>query len=180
MDTSDHTGAGRAPIVGEVTRRVPPRHCDAQAMMHASRPAEYFEDAFLAWLDLACAGYDNLRAAGADLVIAESTIRYLGSVHLGDVVTTTATPTERGRTSLRIRFDLIRQGEVLVTATTAYVCVARSGPVEIPAVLDPLLSCRRRFFSQSASATWARLVEVADRQPAGGGGLRSAVWVPRM
>jgi acyl-CoA thioesterase FadM len=37
--------------------RVPPRHCDAQGMMHASRPHEYVEDAFLAWLDGACGGY---------------------------------------------------------------------------------------------------------------------------
>jgi hypothetical protein len=28
--------------------RVPPRHCDAQGMLHASRPQEYAEDAFLA------------------------------------------------------------------------------------------------------------------------------------
>jgi len=31
--------------------RIPPRHCDAQGMMPAARPHDYFEDAFLAWLD---------------------------------------------------------------------------------------------------------------------------------
>jgi acyl-CoA thioester hydrolase len=105
-------------------------------MMHASRPAEYFEDAFLAWLDAACAGYANLRAAGTDLVIAETTIRYLAPARLGDDVAARATPIERGRQSILVRFDLIRgDGEVLVTATTGYVCVGPSGPVPIPPVL---------------------------------------------
>src|SRR5260370_36770765 len=31
--------------------RVPSRHCNVQGIMHASRPHEFFEDAFLAWLD---------------------------------------------------------------------------------------------------------------------------------
>jgi acyl-CoA thioester hydrolase len=137
---SDHTGAQGTRIVGEVTRLVPPRHCDAQAMMHASRPAEYFEDAFLAWLDSACAGYESLRAAGVDLVIAESTLRYLGSARLGDEVRATAVPIEHGRTSLRIKFELISRGDVLVSATTTYVCVGDSGSVGIPDVLAPALS----------------------------------------
>jgi acyl-CoA thioester hydrolase len=137
---SDHTGAQGTRIVGEVARLVPPRHCDAQAMMHASRPAEYFEDAFLAWLDSACAGYDSVRAAGVDLVIAESTFRYLGSVRLGDEVRATAVPTEHGRTSLRIKFELISRGDVLVSATATYVCVGDTGPVGIPDVLVPALS----------------------------------------
>ena len=126
--------------LGQVTRRVPPRHCDAQGMMHASRPAEYFEDAFLAWLDVACGGYDVLRAAGVDLVIAETTTRYLVPARLGEEVTARATPAERRRRSITVRFDLVRgEGEVLVTARTAYVCVGPSGAVALPAALDAAL-----------------------------------------
>lgn len=129
-----------ATLVGEVGRRVPPRHCDAQAMMHASRPAEYFEDAFLAWLDAACGGYDRVRAAGADLVIAETTLRYRGSARLGDEVVARATPVERSRRSVRVRFDLVRGDEVLVTATSVYVCVGPDGPTPLPAVLADALA----------------------------------------
>jgi acyl-CoA thioesterase FadM len=135
-------GAGDGVVVGEVVRRVPPRHCDAQAMMHATRPAEYFEDAFLAWLDAACGGYDRVRDAGADLVIAETTVRYRGSARLGDEVVARATPVERSRRSVRVRFDLVRahHGEVLVTATTAYVCVGAEGPAPLPPVLAAALA----------------------------------------
>jgi hypothetical protein len=41
-------------------------------MMHAARPHEYFEDAFLAWLDRECGGYGSLRAGGDDVVIVQS------------------------------------------------------------------------------------------------------------
>lgn len=123
-----------------VTRRVPPRHCDAQGMLHASRPAEYFEDAFLAWLDVACGGYAALHAAGVDLVIAETTTHYLAPARLGDEVTARATPVGRGGRSVSVRFDLQRDGETLVTATTAYVCVGPSGPAPLPPVLDAALA----------------------------------------
>ena len=123
-----------------VARRVPPRHCDAQGMMHASRPAEYFEDAFLAWLDGAC-GYAALRAAGVDLVVAETTTRYLAPARLGDELTAQATPEERSRRSVRIRFALVGgDGEPLVTAATTYVCVGRDGSVPLPPVLDGALA----------------------------------------
>lgn len=137
---TEATGGGT--VVGEVARRVPPRHCDAQAMMHASRPAEYFEDAFLAWLDAACGGYDRLHDARTDLVIAETTTRYRGSARLGDEIVARATPVERGNRSVRVRCDLVRvhDGEVLVTATTAYVCVGADGPTPLPPILADALA----------------------------------------
>ena len=47
--------------------RVPPRHCDAQGMLHAGRYYEYFEDAFLDWIDQHANGYRQLRSTGVDL-----------------------------------------------------------------------------------------------------------------
>lgn len=141
MEPRDQIATGGALVVGEVTRRVPPRHCDAQGMMHATRPAEYFEDAFLTWLDSACEGYAQVRGAASDLVIAETTIRYLAPARLDDEVTARAIPIERGRRSIRVRFDLTKgDGEVLVTAETTYVCVGPAGPVPIPVVLANALA----------------------------------------
>jgi acyl-CoA thioesterase FadM len=43
-----------------------------------TRPGrEYFEDAFLAWLDRECGGYESLRAGGDDFVIVQSQCRYV-------------------------------------------------------------------------------------------------------
>jgi acyl-CoA thioesterase FadM len=133
--THDQT-AGAAVVEAVISRRVPPRHCDAQGMLHASRPAEYLEDAFLAWLDEACGGYPALRAAAVDLVIAETTITYRRPIRLDEQLTVRVTPVERGTTSLRVRFDLHTAGSgsggPCVTATTTYVCVAASGPTTFP------------------------------------------------
>lgn len=52
--------AGRGPV-SRSQFRVPPRHCDAQGIMHASRYYEYFEDAFLDWLDTFAAGWQPAR-----------------------------------------------------------------------------------------------------------------------
>jgi len=141
MESRDRLATGDAVVTGELNRRVPPRHCDAQGMMHATRPAEYFEDAFLAWLDSACGGYAQVRGAGSDLVIAETTTRYLGPARLADQVTARAMPIERGRRSIRVRFDLTNgDGEILVTAETTYVCVGPTGPVPIPEILANALA----------------------------------------
>jgi YbgC/YbaW family acyl-CoA thioester hydrolase len=82
--------------------RVPPRHCDAQGMMHASRPYEYVEDAFLAWLDDACGGYRALRAAGYDFVIVETRCSYLRPARLDDVLTIEVRPVSRGRSAFTV------------------------------------------------------------------------------
>jgi len=119
--------------------RVPPRHCDAQGMMHASRPQEYFEDAFLAWLDDACGGYGALRALGYDFVIVESRCSYLRPARLDEVVTIAVRPVSAGRTAFTIGFDMEREGAAIVTAAVTYVAVRDGRPAELPsAVRGPL------------------------------------------
>jgi acyl-CoA thioesterase FadM len=91
--------------------------------------------------DRGCAGYAQVRCAGSDLVIAETTTRYLAPARLADEVTAQAIPIERGRRSIRVRFDLTKgDGEVLVTAETTYVCVGPTGSMPLPAVLANALT----------------------------------------
>ena len=53
----DAIWAGRAAGPVHVARlRVRPRFCDAQGMVHAGRYYEFFEDAFIGWLDERSAG----------------------------------------------------------------------------------------------------------------------------
>lgn len=119
--------------------RVPPRHCDAQGMMHASRPHEYAEDAFLAWLDGACGGYRALRADGCDFVIVESRFSYFQSARLDEVLTVEVRPVSAGRTAFTVAFDISRDGEAIVTAAVTYVAVREGRPAELPpAVSDAL------------------------------------------
>jgi acyl-CoA thioesterase FadM/ketosteroid isomerase-like protein len=119
--------------------RVPPRHCDAQGMMHASRPYEYFEDAFLAWLDAACGGYGPLRAAGYDFVIVESRCSYLQPAHLNELITIEVRPISAGKTAFTIALDMKRDGAMIAVGAVTYVGVREGRPAEIPSAVRRLL-----------------------------------------
>jgi acyl-CoA thioesterase FadM len=134
--------------VARIHRVVPPRHADAQGMMHASRPASYVEDGVLAWLDLVGGGHAALRETGHDLVMVVAHTEYLGPVRQGDLVEVAVRAVGRGRSSLQLSADLLVDDEVRITATNTYVVVAEDGravpaPESLAAALDGLPEIER-------------------------------------
>lgn len=116
--------------------RVRPRHCDAQAMVHAARYYEFFEDAFLDWLDAHAGGYRRLREeTGVDMVIVTSGCEYRTPARLDDDLVLDCRPEKVGRTSLTLRCTVLRGDEVLAVGRTTYVCVRDGAPVPVPDVL---------------------------------------------
>ncbi|MBF8192936.1 acyl-CoA thioesterase [Nonomuraea sp. K274] len=113
---------------------VRPRHCDAQAMMHAIRYYEYFEDAFLDWLG-ARGGYDRLRREGADLVVKASGCEHHAPARLGDVLAVESAPARVGTTSLTMTFTVRREGELVAVGTITYVCVRDGVAAPLPGML---------------------------------------------
>jgi acyl-CoA thioesterase FadM/ketosteroid isomerase-like protein len=107
---------------------VRPRHCDAQGMLHASRYYEYFEDAFLDWLDTHLGGYQALRTTGTDLVIVASGCEHHRGAALTDRLAIEVRPVAAGRTSLEMAF-IVRDepGTLLTVGRITYVAVATSG-----------------------------------------------------
>lgn len=101
--------------------------------MHAARPYEYFEDAFLAWLDRECGGYETLRAGGHDFVIVESRCRYLEPARLGDRIDLVVRPGSVGRrSSFSIEIDMARETRVLAQGSVTYVTVREGRSSQIP------------------------------------------------
>jgi len=125
----DLSAGGRA---SEFRVRIPPRHCDAQGMLHASRYYEYFEDAFLDWLDAAAGGYKALRAAGTDLVIAASGCEHHHPAALDDELAIEVRPVKVGHTSLSVTFTVRRGAVTLATGHARYVAVSGGGTVPLP------------------------------------------------
>ncbi|MCF6475260.1 acyl-CoA thioesterase [Nonomuraea sp. MG754425] len=113
---------------------VRPRHCDAQAMMHATRYYEYFEDAFLDWLG-ARGGYERLRREGADLVVKVSGCEHHAPARLGDVLAVRSAPARIGSTSITMTFTMRRGEELVAVGTVTYVCVRDGRPSPLPAML---------------------------------------------
>ncbi|WP_433331053.1 acyl-CoA thioesterase [Spirillospora sp. CA-294931] len=116
--------------------RVKPRHCDAQSMVHAIRYYEFFEDAFLDWLDRFAGGYAGVRASGADLVIVENGCEYRGSARLDDLLAVETRPARIGNRSLTMAFIVRRDEETVAEARATYVAVADGRSVPLPAPLS--------------------------------------------
>lgn len=113
--------------------------------MHAARPYEYFEDAFLAWLDRECGGYESLRGDGHDFVIVASQCRYLEPVRLGDRLDLVVRPAgDGGRSSFTIEFEMAREDRVLTKGEVTYVTVRDGRSAEIPEPLRRALRERRQ------------------------------------
>lgn len=107
--------------------RVRPRHCDAQGMVYAGRYQEFFEDAFLDWLEANAGGYAALRADGTDLVVVASGCEHRRPARLGDRLTVAARPERIGTTSLTMGFTVTGpEGEVAAGRVT-YVAVGSDG-----------------------------------------------------
>ncbi|MBC6457189.1 acyl-CoA thioesterase [Actinomadura sp. HBU206391] len=119
--------------------QVRPRHCDAQGMVHAARYYEYFEDAFLDWLDRHAGGYRRLRSAGVDVVIVASGCEYRDGAHLDDLLFIETRPVAAGTSSLSVTFTVRRDEQVLAVGRATYVCVSDGSAVRMPAVLGDLL-----------------------------------------
>jgi YbgC/YbaW family acyl-CoA thioester hydrolase len=132
----------RAGPAHEAPLQVRPRYCDAQGMVHASRYYEFFEDAFLGWLDEHVGGYGRLRRTGTDLVVVASGCDHSEPARLDDRLTVQVRPARAGRTSLTMSFTIRRQETVIVTGRTTYVAVgAGTGSVPLP---EPLTAALRR------------------------------------
>jgi YbgC/YbaW family acyl-CoA thioester hydrolase len=122
--------------------RVRPRHCDAQGMVYAGRYHEFFEDAFLDWLDEHAGGYAGLRDEGVDMVIVASACDHRRPAGLGDPLTVEARPERAGRTSLNMTFTVRGPAGRVAEGRITYVAVGREGtaiglPDALAAVVRP-------------------------------------------
>ncbi|MFB9836077.1 hotdog domain-containing protein [Actinoallomurus acaciae] len=107
--------------------RVRPRHCDAQGMVYAGRYHEFFEDAFLDWLEEYAGGYARLRDEGVDMVIVASACDHRRPARLGDPLTVEARPERGGRTSLTMAFTVRGPAGPVAEGRITYVAVGREG-----------------------------------------------------
>ena len=123
--------------------RVAPRYCDAQGMVHASRYYEFFEDAFLSWLEHACGGYPALQATGGDFVIAESGCSYRRPARQNELVTIEVDPLWVRKSSFCVAFRVRRAQLELAEGWSVYVFVENGVSAPIPSLLDAALAAAR-------------------------------------
>lgn len=118
------------------TVRVRPRHCDAQGMVYAGRYQEFFEDAFLDWLEEHAGGYARLRSDRTDMVIVASGCEHRRPARLDDRLSIETRPDRVGVTSLTMSFTVQGpEGEVAIGRITYASVGAEGRTVPIPPTL---------------------------------------------
>lgn len=139
----------------EARLTVRPRHCDAQGMLHAARYYEYFEEAFLQWLDACGVPYASLRASGIDLVIVENRCAYSQPARLDEILSVAVSASHVGKRAFGVAFDVSNESGEVASGASTYVTVSdgRSAPLpERFASLRlgdaPALPLTRRFAEQ--------------------------------
>jgi YbgC/YbaW family acyl-CoA thioester hydrolase len=114
----------------EVT--VPPRFCDSQGMVHASRYQEFLEDAFLHWLAGSGLPYATLSERGLDLVIGTITIRYVQPGRLQDRLEVRVRPTASTTSTVSVSFTISRGSSLVAEASTTYIAVRAGRSTPLP------------------------------------------------
>ena len=114
------------------TLRVRYQECDPQGVVYFARYPEYFDIALTAlWRD-ALDGYQAMVDGGVDMVVAEMSIRYLGSARFDDVIDVDMTVDRLGQTSIQWSYAIGRDGETLAEGAFRHVFIDPATKTKCP------------------------------------------------
>jgi acyl-CoA thioester hydrolase len=128
------------------TLRVRYQECDPQGVVYFARYPEYYDLALTElWRDT-LDGYQAMVDGGADLVVAEMSIRYLGSALFDDLIDVDLVVEKLGETSMLSSYTIYRDRETLVEGSFRHVFIdpptkaKRPIPDEIRRALEPYVA----------------------------------------
>ena len=121
--------------------------CDLQGVVFNANYLTYLDDAMTELFRTALdGGYQAMVDAGVDMVVAQSTLRYLAPARFDDELEIEATVTRLGTTGMTTAMAVRRDGSVLTEAELRHVFVRspEGGKAPIPdsvrAALEPFAS----------------------------------------
>jgi acyl-CoA thioester hydrolase len=124
------------------TLRVRYQECDPQGVVYFARYPEYYDIAITQLWREALGGYQEMVDGGADMVVAEMSIRYLGSARFDELIDVDITFDRLGETSMQSSYAISRDGDTLAEGSFRHVFIdppnkaKRPIPDEIRAALD--------------------------------------------
>ncbi|MET7637987.1 thioesterase family protein [Streptomyces sp. NPDC005438] len=116
-------GTRSDPPLVRMPLRVRYHECDPQGIV--------FNAHYLAWADMACfatlntlfGSHQEVTGRGYDLVVAEATVRYLAPCRFDEELVVEARTERLGRTSLTLRFTVLREEARVAEVLNRYVWV---------------------------------------------------------
>ncbi len=97
--------------------------CDPQGVVYFARYPVYVDVALTELWRERIGPYNDMVEAGSDMVVAEMTLRYLGSAVFDDDLDVAVSVGRLGETSLTLEWRIERDGDTLVTGTVRQVCI---------------------------------------------------------
>jgi acyl-CoA thioester hydrolase len=118
---------------------------DAQGVVFNMWYLAYFDDAMTAYLAHRGLPYDEMTAAGHDVMLVHTELDWHGGVAWNDPIVVAVSLARLGSTSFTLDFQVRRAGEVVVDGRTVYVVIGTdgSGKRPIPDLLRDALGPER-------------------------------------
>ncbi len=133
------------PQVFRHTLRVRYGECDPQGVVFNANYLAYFDVILTEYCREAIGPYDEMVAAGADMVVAESRIRFLSPAKFDDELDFEARGARLGNTGMTTKIDAFVKGTPIVEGEIRHVFIdpttkqKRTIPDDIRAALEPYL-----------------------------------------
>ena len=103
--------------------RVRYAECDPQGVVYFARYPQLVDVAYTELWRERIGPYGEMVESGSDMVVAEMTLRYLGSALFDEEVDITVEVERLGETSVTFAFRIMRGDDTLVEGTTRQVCI---------------------------------------------------------
>ena len=103
--------------------RVRYAECDAQSVVFNAHYFAYFDLALTELFRAVFGGYESMLERQVDLVVGEASARFLAPARFDDELEVAVSVTRLGTTGVTTRYELLRDGQVLVEGTLRHVVV---------------------------------------------------------
>lgn len=122
-DTPEPAASARKAEPFVHTLRVRYAECDAQGVVFNAHYLAYVDHTITELWRAAFGGYQVMLDRGADVVVAEAHLRFLGAARFDEELDIAAAVTHLGTTSVRTYYRFLREGELLAAAAMRHVFV---------------------------------------------------------
>ena len=103
--------------------RVRYAECDAQSVVFNAHYFAYFDLALTELFRAVFGGYESMLERQVDLVVGEASARFLAPARFDDELEVAVIVTRLGTTGVTTRYELLRDGQLLVEGTLRHVVV---------------------------------------------------------
>jgi acyl-CoA thioester hydrolase len=112
--------------------RVRPADCDHRGVVHSSRFPLFFEAAMIETLRSLLGSYKELERNGIDFVVEESSVRFLGTARIDDLLRIGVRVRSMGTTSVTLAFEVDVDGAPVASAWHRYVSIGTPERLSMP------------------------------------------------